>query len=1134
MPSLPTGSRVKTQRRTSVPRVSSSRLSGGGQRRWRQPHRNHATTARARRCVRRRVSRVSQRRRGGMDNNNNNNNNKKETSDKKPYTVEHAKSYFKFYTYAAPYDTDDSRKPLQDVIGGVPYPISSWGTNANASRTMRYLRDIEKALQDKSLWNDNIKSVFEQYQNGMTLYYNKDIRKEEIQNKKRVDLLGMILCVPDDNGKKPSYPDLLTKDDPSYTNLTSALSTLTKYARTSDKPYLNEKRWKTYTDVIDRRNYAEQIQPFDALGRALKTTTETIDDVEFLTYLHRFKSVMELLRKTVNASTHVLTRKQMKHFRIAQQRQLLMLLVGDVPGTLFVDDTNGQHHNHEQIYTAIHTLLKDYHMSHGSTPMLTLRKAYGMVNLVKTSGMRLMSMVGWLFVALLTLAVGLCAMYYLIMTQFPTQLVQAGWVKMFSVFFYGLETLFWTLSTIMQRLEVPGSGIMIWARGFFKEGRAWMNESSPTRAMLTKFVQVVLFGVLMKVISGFKTDCGYNRRLAHIYVPIQKTLDYYKLLMLSNQLNVLEPGLFGDTTVSGISDAQFGAMKRCQRIHKSLDEYIHNLTPTQYAFMLKHLTQQAYRAHNRVRLDLYSALDEGKRTALAGNANSTLSEYRKLLLDPNKGWPHEIRGHHLYDHRGFPRKRLDIVKAYFCDVWRQKEDAKQHKMTHIPSNDSQWHRLLSKHAWDTEHGNVRRDAVLDTTVTLNPIETAYQAMIDAKTKATIVENDSPEHDRFIADYDKATDKYTSATIDLDKVFLSERMQEWVEPILGNTAHDRAMFREEMRKYLRSGWTHKVGKHIQTSVEKRFKIDTFEMMYQEFLEKQGDISSQVTRKTRKKAVLTRSGKMTLALPGELQGEIDRMRKFAGYRKAPFDKTHAATVLMTRDELNNNDTHKRTSIHHYESNIEKFKKETISTPTEYNTPEKKHVYTYGDGNCGLYALLQIVLERCPINKDSTSKWSWVEKDMIEEAKRNLLTERPSFIPDELKNNYSGLGYIRFDTKYVKAFKLSLKAFVSEKTRFPTVQDHDDAQQVINNDAVQSQDGWCNPAFIYAVANHYEIPIEVNHRSYTLPYVPDTTSATTYQAYMGFQLLGDGGTLGHYEYAISDFDKSLDQLEKKLTSS
>ena len=122
--------------------------------------------------------------------------------------------------------------------------------------------------------------------------------------------------------------------------------------------------------------------------------------------------------------------------------------------------------------------------------------------------------------------------------------------------------------------------------------------------------------------------------------------------MLSNQLNVLEPGLFGDTTVSGISDAQFGAMKRCQRIHKSLDEYIHNLTPTQYAFMLKHLTQQAYRAHNRVRLDLYSALDEGKRTALAGNANSTLSEYR-FCWTPTKDGP-EIRGHHLYDHRGFP------------------------------------------------------------------------------------------------------------------------------------------------------------------------------------------------------------------------------------------------------------------------------------------------------------------------------------------------------------------------------------------------------------------------------------------------------------------------------------------------
>ena len=1112
---------VTTQRRASVPRVSSSRLSGGGQRRWRQHHRNHATTARVRRCVRRRVSRASQRRRGGMDKKDNNN--KKETSDKKPYTVDHAKPYFKYYTYAAPYDTDDSRKPLQDVIGGVPYPISSSGTNANATRTMRYLRDVEKALQDKSLWNDNIKSVFEQYQNGMTLYYNKDIRKETIQNKTGVYLLGMILCVPDD--KNPIYPNINTDKPTDYTNLTSALSTLTKYARTSDKPYLNEKRWKAYTDVIDRRNYAERIQPFDALGRALKTTTETIDDVEFLTYLHRFKSVMELLRKTVKAPTHVLTRKQMKHFRIAQQRQLLMLLVGDVPGTLFVNDTNGQHHNHEQIYTAIHTLLDDYRMSHGSTPMLTLRKAYGIVNLVKTSAMRLMSMVGWLFVALLTLAVGLCAMYYLIMTQFPTQLVEAGWVKMFSVFFYGLETLFWTLSIIMQRLEVPGSGIMIWARGFFKAGRVWMNESSPTRAMLTKFVQVVLFGVLMKVISGFKTDCGYNRRLAHIYVPIQKTLDYYKLLMLSNQLNVLEPGLFGDTTVSGISDAQFGAMKRCQRIHKSLDEYIHNLTPTQYAFMLKHLTQQAYRAHNRVRLDLYSALDEGKRTALAGNANSTLSEYRKLLLDPNKGWPHEIRGHHLYDHRGFPRKRLDIVKAYFCDVWRQQEDAKQHKMTHIPSNDSQWHRLLSKHAWDTEHGNVRRDAVLDTTVTLNPIETAYQAMIDAKTKATIAENDSPEHDRFIADYDKATDKYTSATIDLDKVFLSERMQEWVEPILGNTAHDRAMFREEMRKYLRSGWTHKVGKHIQTSVEYKFKIDTFEMMYQEFLEKQGDISSQVTRKTRKKAVLTRSGKMTLALPGELQGEIDRLRKV--YRSSSYETDYAAKLLLpttTEEKVLKALSKKIDDAKDSHTNVSK----ADASSSSYTTEQKKPVYTYGDGNCGLYALLQIVLERCPIDKKPASKWGWVTTPMIKDAMRNLLTKRPSFITT-LKNNYSELGYIRFTHTYVEAFRQSLTDFVNNKTHYPTEINQQYAQQVVENDAVRKQDGWCNPSFIYSVANYYEIPIEVNHhtRDFRLSYEL-TTSSITYPAYLSYQLLPDGGTLGHYEYAISDFNKSLTQLE------
>ncbi len=1126
MPSLPTVSRVKTQRRTSVPRVYSSRLSGAGQRRWRQPHRNHATTARVRRCVRRRVSRASQRHRGGTDKKDKDH---KDTSDKKPYTVEHAKPYFKFYTYAAPYDTDDSRKPIQDVIGGVPYPISSSGTNANATRTMRYLRDVEKALQDKSLWNDNIKSVFEQYQNGMTLYYNKDIRKETIQNKTGVYLLGMILCVPDD--KNPIYPNINTDKPTDYTNLTSALSTLSKYARTSDKPYLNEKRWKTYTDVIDLRNYAEQIQPFDALGRALKTTTETIDDVEFLTYLHRFKSVMELLRKTVKAPTHVLTRKQMKHFRIAQQRQLLMLLVGDVPGTLFVNDTNGQHHNHEQIYTAIHTLLDDYRMSHGSTPMLTLRKAYGIVNLVKTSAMRLMSMVGWLFVALLTLAVGLCAMYYLIMTQFPTQLVEAGWVKMFSVFFYGLETLFWTLSIIMQRLEVPGSGIMIWARGFFKEGRAWMTQSSPTQAMLTKLVQIVLFGVLMKVISGFKTDCGYNRRLAHIYVPIQKTLDYYKLLMLSNQLNVLEPGLFGDTTVSGISDAQFGAMKRCQRIHKSLDEYIHNLTPTQYAFMLKHLTQQAYRAHNRVRLDLYSALDEGKRTALAGNANSTLSEYRKLLLDPNKGWPHEIRGHHLYDHRGFPRKRLDIVKAYFCDVWRQKEDAKQHKMTHIPSNDSQWHRLLSKHAWDTEHGNVRRDAVLDTTVTLNPIETAYQAMIDAKTKATIVQNDSPEHDRFIADYDKATDKYVSATIDLDKVFLSERMQEWFEPIMGDTAHDRAMFREEMRKYLRSGWTHKVGKHIQTSIEKRFKIVTFEMMYQEFLEKQGDISSQVTRKTRKKAVLTRSGKVTLALPEELQGEIDRLRKSTAYSSTSYDKDYAAKLLLPA-------TTKENALKALSKKIDDAKDSlTKEEASSYTTEQKKPVYTDGDGNCGLYALLQIVLERCPIDKKPASKWSWVTTPMINEAMRNLLSE-PSFIPGALKNIYSRLGHIRFNTEYVDAFKRSLEVFISQKNNFLTPDDQQDATQVVEKNALETPDGWCNPAFILAVSNYYEIPIELNHRKqdFQVSFNPNTSSIT-YQAYLSYQLLPDGGTLGHYEYAISDFDKSLDLLEtlqKNLASS
>ena len=157
------------------------------------------------------------------------------------------------------------------------------------------------------------------------------------------------------------------------------------------------------------------------------------------------------------------------------------------------------------------------------------------------------------------------------------------------------------------------------------------------------------------------------------------------------------------------------------------------------------------------------------------------------------------------------------------------------------------------------------------------------------------------------------------------------------------------------------------------------------------------------------------------------------------------------------------------------------------------------------------------------------------MIKEAMRNLLTERPSFIPTTLENNYSGLGYIRFTHTHVKTFRQSLTDFVNNKTHYPTEINQQYAQQVVENDAVKKQDGWCNPSFIYSVANYYEIPIEVNHhtKDFRLSYEP-TTSSITYQAYLSYQLLPDGGTLGHYEYAISDFNKSLEQLEKKLTPS
>ena len=101
----------------------------------------------------------------------------------------------------------------------------------------------------------------------------------------------------------------------------------------------------------------------------------------------------------------------------------------------------------------------------------------------------------------------------------------------------------------------------------------------------------------------------------------------------------------------------------------------------------------------------------------------------------------------------------------------------------------------------------------------------------------------------------------------------------------------------MRKYLRSGWTHKVGKHIQTSIEKRFKIVTFEMMYQG-LEKQGHFESG-DRKTRKKA--SEVGEGDVGVTGRVTGEIDRLRKSAAYSSTSYDKDYAAKLLLSTTKV-----------------------------------------------------------------------------------------------------------------------------------------------------------------------------------------------------------------------------------------
>ena len=494
----------------------------------------------------------------------------------------------------------------------------------------------------------------------------------------------------------------------------------------------------------------------------------------------------------------------------ADQRQLLMLLCGDVPADMFVYPQTGEIRNEQQISHHILFLTKPYHMSNTCFGVL-LQNVNRFVNTIRHGGQSFAKALGWSLITLLQIIGLISAVLVLYKDDHTHRFVQ----NIIFVLAYLLKTLVQLVlkTTGLSRSEIRAYSIVY-------------DVDETMRMLQTGGASYFVWRILWTL----EKDVHHNMRLPVMQIPLQKAIDYFNLTRAMEWLAQLKPGVLGESTVSGISDEQLGQMQMVQNEMKTLDV---DIIKTRRVDIEKYSARYEQTEKSMSRKMLWGDLNADYHAARANYVNPRLMRQKYMSK-----YPHEFRAHHFFDSYGNTRNALQIVLAYFCYWAREEQEC---IIPVVPYNSNTIHEYLHPDEISPAKKLQRSRTLKGSLVHFNPIQRSEFYRKAPFSGPDVIDRTDPTDNRenFNTDIKERTDHEVSKTIrahlDIQDIFKHERRYTaWLESNLPNNEAAHEAFRK-----IKGGWTHKLSPAVRSHLRKEFHLSTRRTVvdYKEFTERQ---------------------------------------------------------------------------------------------------------------------------------------------------------------------------------------------------------------------------------------------------------------------------------------------------------
>lgn len=667
---------------------------------------------------------------------------------------------------------------------------------AHLNKVLHYLKRLKKAIEDDNRWNVALTKAFDNYISRL---------KEEFMPPKLSN--SNVRTFNDIGTHSFLYLVLKGEEHDENINVSEKCKTFVEDKHRLGSNY--DSYSKKITGPITEQLSHTFLREWKKIGKIFENAKANSVEDEY--YFMRWEVISNFFsNEHQNTKELVLPQTPEEFISLcrADQRQLLMLLCGDVPAELFVDAKTGHIRNEQQISHHILFLTKPYQMSNTRMGMI-IQNVNWFVNTVKNGSVSFSKAVFWTFMTLLQ-AVSLFA---LVREFHKHNKLHSGLQNIGKMLLHIVVKLFQVIMR-MTGTSKKKSRVFKYVRNVDELGRMFLTTSAT--ACLWWFLKT------------HEVDIAHNQRSTYLLFCYRKALDRWNLTKAMGWLSQLQPGLFGESTVSGISDDQLGLMQKVQDNLIDLDLEILN---TNQANMEVFRNKYVDREQSRDRQQLWADLNVAYHAAQSSYVNPRLLRAQFL-----KKYPHEFRAHHFFDSYGFPRSAIQIVLAYFC-YWDREE--REQQMPTVPYNDNKVHEYLHIEEYDA----VKRSKTLKGSfVHLNPIQSSEFYRTNSLFNPDKVVNDThfvdgaELHDEDTKEREEREvgNRNIRDRINLTDIFTHERgYVGWIESQLPN--NEEAI--EQFRKI--SGWTHKISPVVQQRLIREFNLNTRRSVidYKVFVERQ---------------------------------------------------------------------------------------------------------------------------------------------------------------------------------------------------------------------------------------------------------------------------------------------------------